>query len=408
MTVVGRGGRVRVLFTCAGEIGHFHPLIPVARSLTGRGHDVAFAVPATFRSRAEAAGFVTLPAGLDRPAIAAEIDRRFPDWRAVPLEDRLRFALADVGARVVAPVMTVDLVAAVEAWDAELLVHGPAVFAGPLAAEVTGIPHANHGWGPLPGLDDLALAADAMAPLWAGRGFDRPPLAGMFRYLYLDICPPSLQTPDSAAVEVAHPLRPTSADGTAGQVLPPWIAALPPVPTVYVTLGTFCNRFTHLFTTILAGLAEVPVNVIVTVGDDQDPVALGPQPDHVHVVRYLPTSLVLRHCRLVVSHGGSGTMLAALARGVPLLLVPQGHDHSRNAELCAGAGVGRSLCPGELTPGAVQREVAAMLDRSQYAEAARAVRDEIDAMPGPDEAAGLLERLAVERRPLLRPLRPGG
>ncbi|HET7488910.1 MAG TPA: glycosyltransferase [Acidimicrobiales bacterium] len=392
---------MRVLFTCAAELGHFLPLLPVARATVAAGHDVAFAVPQSFRERVETEGFPSLLAGLDRRQIAGELDARFPEWATVPLEDRLRFALANVGARIVAPVMLDHLEAAVDASHADLLVHGPAVFAGPLAAALAGIPAANHSWGPLLDLDDLAAAAEAAAPLWHGRGLDPPPLAGMFGSLYLDICPPSLQTSDIASVPVAHPLRPTAADAIGGSGLPAWVEALPPAPTVLVTLGTFCNRFTHLFATVLEGLADLPVNVIVTVGHDQDPAALGPQPDHVHVASYLPTSLVLRHCRLAVTHGGSGTMLAAVGRGVPLLILPQGHDHARNAMLCEARGVARSLPPEALSAAAVRARTVAMLDDPRYAAAAGAVRDEVSAMPGPEDAVALLERLAAEGRPLV-------
>lgn len=390
---------MRVLFTCAAELGHFLPLLPVARAAAGAGHDVAFAVPASFADRVAAEAFPALVAGMDRAGIAAELDRRFPEWPTVALGDRLRFALATVGARIVAPGMVDDLVAAVEGFGADVLVHGPAVFAGPVAARLAGVPAANHSWGPLPALDDLAAVASAAEPLWAERGLDAPPMAGMFGHLYLDVCPPSLQTAEIAAVAVAHPLRPDGPDPGAG--LPAWVDELPPVPTVYVTLGTFCNRFTHLFTTVLDGVADLAVNVVVTVGDDQDPAALGPQPANVHVARWLPTSLLLGRCRLLVTHGGSGTMLAALARGVPLLILPQGHDHARNAALCEARGVARALPPDRLSAGAVREQVVAMLDDPRHAAAAGAVALEIAAMPGPDHAVGLLERLVAERRPLV-------
>ena len=399
--VAADGGSVRILFTCAAELGHFLPLLPVAGSAAGAGHHVAFAVPESFRGRVEAEGFLTMKAGLDRAEIAAELDLRFPEWPTVALEDRLRFALATVGARIVAPGTVDDLVAAIASFGADVLVHGPAVFAGPVAAELADIPAANHSWGPLLGLDDLAAVATAAEPLWTERALEAPPLAGMFRHLYLDICPPSLQTAEIAAVGVAHPVRPTPA-GADGADLPSWVGELPPVPTVYVTLGTFCNRFTHLFTTVLEGVADLPVNVVVTVGDDQDPAALGPQPANVHVARWLPISLLLPHCRLLVTHGGSGTMLAALAGGVPLLILPQGHDHARNAALCQARGVGRSLSPAELSGDAVRAEVVAMLGDPRYAAAAAAVAREVAAMPGPEHAVGLLERLVAGGRPLVR------
>ena len=39
------------------------------------------------------------------------------------------------------------------------------------------------------------LAADIIARLWENWGLEPQPWGGMFRYLYLDICPPTLQVP---------------------------------------------------------------------------------------------------------------------------------------------------------------------------------------------------------------------
>lgn len=376
-------------------------MVPLAQALVSAGHEVAFAVPDSFSSRPRNAGFPTIAVGLDRGEISAEVARRFPDRASVPQERLLHFALTNIGVGIVAPAMVTDLVAAVEDWGADLLVHGPSLFAGPLAAAVTGIPCANHGWGPLV-LDELRMATGAMTPLWQEWSIPFEPDAGMFRYLYLDVCPPSLQAPELVTAEVAHPLRPSPADPIGEERLPDWVHTLPAAPTVYVTLGTFCNSFTGVFSAILKGLHDQQVNVVVTVGYDQDPASLGPQPGHVHVVRYVPVSLLLPHCRVVVSHGGSGTLLAALSQGLPVLLVPQGHDQMKNAERCGVAGVGRSLGPGQLNPDAIRHEVTTLLRDPSYAGAAQRVQHEIQSMPGPTEAVALLERLAAERRPLVR------
>ena len=59
-------------------------------------------------------------------------------------------------------------------------------------------------------------------------------------------------------------------------------------PLVYVTLGTVFNaRSGDLFERLLAGLADVPADVLVTVGRDVDPAEFGPQPAHVRVESYV-------------------------------------------------------------------------------------------------------------------------
>jgi Erythromycin biosynthesis protein CIII-like, C-terminal domain len=61
----------------------------------------------------------------------------------------------------------------------------------------------------------------------------------------------------------------------------------------------------------------LPVNVIVTVGHGADPDRFGPQPPNVRITDYLPQADLLPHCRLVVSHGGAGTVLGALCHAIP-------------------------------------------------------------------------------------------
>ena len=116
------------------------------------------------------------------------------------------------------------------------------------------------------------------------------------------------------------------------------IAGLPHDDTVYVTLGTVVNKLPGVFETVLAALDGVGVNAIVTVGPDVDPARLGPQPAHVLVERYIPQSLVLARCRAIVAHGGAGTMLGALAHGVPQVLLPHGAEQHLNAEACRRQG----------------------------------------------------------------------
>ena len=159
-----------------------------------------------------------------------------------------------------------------------------------------------------------------------------PGVSGSNGELYLDICPPGIQQPEIADVPNVQRLRPGGFDGGRDAALPGWVADLPARPTVYVTMGTVFNKSAEVFGTVLDGLRDEDVNVIVTVGETGDPALLGPQPDHVHVERYIPQSQLLPHCDLLVSHAGSGAMLGALAAGVPMLAVPQGADQFVNAE----------------------------------------------------------------------------
>jgi UDP-glucoronosyl and UDP-glucosyl transferase len=165
-------------------------------------------------------------------------------------------------------------------------------------------------------------------------------------------------------------------------------------PTVYFTLGTVFNLESgDLFARVLAGLRELDVDVVATVGRQIDPAELGPQPPRVHVERYLPHSDVLPRCDAVVSHGGSGTVLGALAHGLPSVLLPMGADQPWNAARCEELGVAVVLDAMQATPADVRKAVSTVLDDPSYRAAAERVRDEIRALPGPEHAVRLLERL---------------
>lgn len=379
---------MRALFSCLPGLGHFHPMVPLAQAWAGAGHHVAFATAARFCERVvRPAGFEALPAGLSPMEVE---DQMGPETGSPDAAG----AGARMFAGVAGPAKVSDLVGVIEAWRPDLVVHDSFDFGAPVAAARAGLPWASHSFGALQPAELWERAAALVGPTWREWGVEPGRAGGMFRHLYLDICPPSLQAPHIADIAVARQLRPVIFDAPSTADLPEWVGLLPQAPTVYVTLGTVFNHTAGLFETVLAGLVTEPVNVIVTVGRDRDPAELGDQPRHVRVERYLPQSLLFPHCDLVVCHGGSGTMLAALAHGLPLLVLPQGANQDWNGERGAAIGAGITLAPGSLTPDAVRAAVRRLLREPAHRAAAGRVRAEIDAMPGPEVAVGLLEDLA--------------
>ena len=149
-----------------------------------------------------------------------------------------------------------------------------------------------------------------------------------------------------------------------------------------------------LFARVLAGLSGLEVDVIVTVGPELDPAELGPQPPHVHVTRFLPLRDVLPGCDAVVTHAGSGTVIGALAYGLPLVLLPMGADQPLNADRCVSLGVGIALDAFTATSDDVQAAVDDVLTTPAYRDAARLLRDEIHGLPDATSAARRLSQLA--------------
>jgi len=158
-------------------------------------------------------------------------------------------------------------------------------------------------------------------------------------------------------------------------------------------MGTVFND-PALFGTVVSAIARLDVRVLVTVGPQGDPEVVGNQPAHVRVEKYVPQSIVLPHCDVVVSHAGSGTALATLEHGLPQLCLPQGADQFLNATAIARYGAGLSLPPDAADADAITVAVQQLLDDDSYRQAAARVGATIRDMPTPDEVAAVLEALA--------------
>ena len=256
--------------------------------------------------------------------------------------------------------------------------------AAPAVAAVLGVPTANHSFGVMVPLAAVRYAAEHMAPLWRSVGAEPDAYIGAFRGLYVDLSPPSFawEEPLGESIRLGDGRAELPEDS------PAWLEELER-PLVYVTLGTVFNK-PELLRQLLDGL-DGSVSALVTTGRNVDPASLGSWPPNVRVERFVPQEQVLPRCAAVISHAGSGSVRGALAHGLPLVLVPQGADQFDNTARCAAAGAAVVVRPEELTAGAVQLALERVLDDPSFAEAARRVQAEIQAMPTAEEVASRFE-----------------
>jgi MGT family glycosyltransferase len=138
-------------------------------------------------------------------------------------------------------------------------------------------------------------------------------------------------------------------------------------------------------------VADLEVRALVTVGANGDLGMFGLLPPRVRVERFVPQARVLPNASLVISHGGSGTMLGALAYGLPQLILPQGADQFDNAALIDGLGAGLFLPPEEATVDAMGRAVQRLLVEPTFLAAARDIQGDIEDMPTAIDAAATLQ-----------------
>jgi UDP:flavonoid glycosyltransferase YjiC (YdhE family) len=185
--------------------------------------------------------------------------------------------------------------------------------------------------------------------------------------------------------------------------LPEWWEH-PEHPLVYLTFGSVAGSlpfFPALYDRALAALAGLPIRVLLTLGRDADPDALGPLPANAHAETWLMQDEILPHAAVVVSHGGYGTTLGALAHGVPLVTLPLfAGDQWRTARRVAQIGAGLVLQDGERRvfdppgprvlaklPGAVE----GTLTDPSFGRTAQRIGREITALPSADAAVAVLE-----------------
>jgi UDP:flavonoid glycosyltransferase YjiC (YdhE family) len=386
---------MRILFTFAGGHGHFEPLVPVARAAAAAGHTVAVAGRHEVVPAIQAAGFQAFPTGKPEsgppqryPLLPIDLEREDRDLRDGFADRLARARAAELG----------ELCAA---WRPDLLVCDEIDFGAMVIAERLGLPYASVLVIAAGSFVRAPLLSETLNRLRAEHGLaPDPELAMLSRYLVLSPFPRSYRDPAFPLPDTAHLIRPP-ARGNAPEGAPAWAARIPGAPVVYFTLGTVFNLESgDLFQRVLAGLGDLPINVIATVGRQIDPAELGPQPDNIQIERYIAQAQLLPHCSAVVSHGGSGSVIGALAHGLPAVLIPMGADQPLNAGRCVDLGVAQALDPVAATPASVRAAVQAVLGEPGYRRAAERLRDEIAAMPDPATAIPLLERLAAERRPI--------
>lgn len=116
-------------------------------------------------------------------------------------------------------------------------------------------------------------------------------------------------------------------------------------------------------------------------------------PDNVRTVGWVPIPRVLPFCDGIVHHGGAGTLLGALAAGVPQLVEPGPGDRTEHANLVTGRGAGLAAGPRDVTPQLLTR----LIEDAKLQRAAAEVREEIAAMPAPSDIARQWEELAPRK-----------
>jgi UDP:flavonoid glycosyltransferase YjiC (YdhE family) len=381
---------VRLLISTTRGAGHFGPLIPFANAFLRHGHEVLVAATASAAPMIERAGLDHRPYGdppdEPRDAIFAEVMGRPEDW------DKAKRVVGDVFVRIDARSALPAVRAAIKSWRPDVVVYESTEFAAPLAAEMAGVPAVRVNVFLAEERMACAAAAEALDELRAGLGLPADPGAErLYHGPTFALTPAALEREPTGHARRFRVPDPEPRPLPASWSQPDW-------PLVYLTFGSVAPQmgfFPDLYRAAIDALAVLPVRVLVTVGHDRDPADLGPLPPNVHAARWMPQAEVMAQAGAVVSHGGSGTTLGALAAGLPQAILPLFADQPYNAHRIQELGAGITVEAPERLTGAVRE----LLDDPRPRAAAQAIASEIAELPPIDEAASVLEEVVAYNQP---------
>jgi MGT family glycosyltransferase len=181
-----------------------------------------------------------------------------------------------------------------------------------------------------------------------------------------------------------------------------WMEQLPKgQPWVHASEGTVHVVSPFVLSAAAQGLANLPMQVILTTGGNREPseLDLGPIAPNVHVVRWVSHTELLPHLDVMITTGGSATVQTTLRAGVPLIIVPTDWDKPDIARRVVETGAGIQLPPDKCTPQNLRAAVEKILCTPSFRQNAQRMAIAFARYGGPPAAADLLEKLAPGRNP---------
>jgi UDP:flavonoid glycosyltransferase YjiC (YdhE family) len=390
----GRAGRSRVLVACSlGGAGHLGPLLPFIGSLTEAGHEVVLVGPPSMADQVERTGGRFWPGGEPPEEQIAPIRELLP---LVPAAEATVLGNRDLFGRLAADSMLPAMADAFGRWRPDLVLRDPCEYASAVVAYQRGVSTATVA---------ISLADAEWGSITAASPALEAHAAGLTDWLrnrpYLSRFPSSLDpSPFPMTLRYRH-----DDDGRSRSLPSSWWPSADG-PLLYVTFGTVLGYMSHaerVYRAVLDAIDGLPVRALFTVGRRFDPTPLHPIPKNVHIDAWIDQADILDQVDLVVCHGGSGTVLGALAASVPMVIVPVFADQFANAQRIVACGAGVAVTAS--TGGGQRRPVAAnevprirgaiegvLASRSRFGGAARRIRDEISNTPPVENVlAGLLD-----------------
>jgi len=369
-----------ILAYTSPALGHLLPISALMSELARRGHKVHVRTLSTSVALAHGLGFTA-------DAIDPRIEAiSHDDWKATNPLAALKLSVAVFGQR--AGYEVDDLADAIARFNPDAVLVDVNCWGALSAAETGGVPWAclspytpplrspgvppfGLGLAPLPGA--LGLARDAAVRNTVVRAIEKvmlPPINAIRADLdvrAVESIDESLRRAPLLLVASGKPFQYPRTDwGDAVQMIgpcvldhdpetiPDWLESIDR-PIVLVTTSSEQQADANLVTTAIAALAQEPVHVVATV--PAGPPEGVPTSSNATVCRFVPHGLVLDRAVCAVTHGGMGATQKALARNVPVCVVPYGRDQFEVARRVEVARCGTRLPAKKLSPPRLRAKV---------------------------------------------------
>jgi UDP:flavonoid glycosyltransferase YjiC (YdhE family) len=381
---------MRLLFSTTHGLGHAMPLMPFARAARAAGHDVLLAGPPPIAALAEREGLDFHALAWPDDAALAQVRARLATRQGM---ERIEVAISELFVGAYGAAALPGMLELVETWRPDAILHETAEAAAPVAGDVYRVPTVRVGVALATPYEEwwLSMSAAALDAVRAKLGLRLDPDARRAaRTPLLTQAPAILDARQGPPPAIVHRFRAADTAAVAPDADP-----RPLVPISFGTIVPTDGHYPGLYRAAIDAVAELPVRVLVAVGPQADPAALGTLPENVRVERWVPMADALARAAAFVTHGGAGTTLAALAAGVPMAVLPISADQPLNARLVAAHGAGLALEGGVAEAAALGGLVEELLRDRRYGDAARGIAAEIAALPPVDAAVDTIEELAA-------------
>jgi MGT family glycosyltransferase len=167
---------------------------------------------------------------------------------------------------------------------------------------------------------------------------------------------------------------------------------------IYVSLGSLGSAEPELMGRLVDLIGRTPLRAIMSLGPRAGQLDL---PPNMVGEEFLPQPSILPLVDAVITHAGNNTTTESFFFGKPMLALPLFWDQHDNAQRIAELGFGHRLAPYAFSDADFLTALDDLLDDQTRVARMAGIAGRLQANPGPVKAASLIERLAVEKAPIV-------